>query len=105
MFFKGGLWSEWQKKGIAVRTCVLGPVDTPTLREHGVKPESVPGIVCSEYAAEKCLRVFSSVGPRHIIGIVPKITANLVERVLPRSLGVMLLSERASSLYSNSKVQ
>lgn len=102
---QGGLWSEWQSKGITVRTSVLGVVDTPSLRERGVRPGDVPGILSPECAAEGCLRAFARVGPRHTVGLFTTLATFVVERLLPRALGVTLVSENASLVYGKPKAQ
>ena len=88
-----------------MRACVLGPVDTPKLREQGVRPDAAPGIMSADEAAEKCLRTLAGVGPRHVIGWLPAVATLLVERLLPRSLGVAVISENTSALFAASKRQ
>ena len=102
---QGGLWSEWQSKGITVRTSVHGLVDTPSLRERGVRPEDVPGMLSPEDAADGALRAFAHVGPRHTVGLLTTLATVAVERLLPRTLAVTLVSENASAVYAKPKVQ
>lgn len=103
---QGGLWSEWQSRGITVRTCVVGPVDTPGARERGGgRADDVPGVLAPDAAAEGALRAFAHVGPRHTVGALTTLATVAVERLLPRALAVTLVSENASAVYARPKVQ
>lgn len=88
-----------------MRTSVLGPVDTPALRERGVRPEDVPGMLSPAAAAEGALRAFAHVGPRHTVGALTTLATVAVERLLPRALAVTLVSENASAVYTKPKAQ
>jgi len=87
-----GLWAELRGTGVDVVACVAGAVETPNLA--GAKPRRAPGTLPPETVAAATLDGLGR-GPRIVPGVVSRLSATLMSRLLPRRAAIAII-DRAS---------
>lgn len=95
-----GLWDELKESGVDVLAVCPGMVDTPGFRQSEPARTGVSGISI----ADEAFVVGSALHdlgrrPVAVPGIVNKVAAQLLGRLLPRSLSVRLLGSATRSIY------
>ena len=84
-----GLWRELRESGIDVVTCIAGAVRTPGYSTYS--KEDTPGIQEPETVARQALDALAK-GPRFVPGLLNRISAQLLTRLLPRRTAISLLA-------------
>lgn len=95
-----GLWAELSPRGVHVMACVAGATRTPRYlrtRPASVAP-SIPPLLDPEQVARSTLRHLGR-GPVHVPGLLNRLTSVLTTRILPRTLGVRLVSMTTLRMY------
>ena len=92
-----GLWHELRPNGIEVLASCAGAIRTPGYAETSSK--DAPGTLDPAEVAEKTLRALGR-GPRFVPGIINKLAAVIMERLLPRRGAVGLMAANTRDLSS-----
>ena len=88
------LWYELRPHGIDVVACCAGAMPTPGYRKNFGK--DVPGMLSPDEAARRTLDGLSR-GPRLVPGLVNRLTAQLMGRLLSRRAAVRLIGRNTST--------
>jgi len=97
-----GLENELRAKGVDVLAPIVGPVDTPAFRASEPRLEALlppPGE--ARAVAQATLKALGH-GPRCFITSGERVAALVLERLLPRRLGVELMSAFTRRMYDRS---
>ena len=90
-----GLWYELRSHGVEVVACCAGAMRTPGyIRSFD---RDVPGMLSPEEAARRTLDGLGR-GPRLVPGLVNRLTAVLMGRLLPRRMAVRLIGRNTKHL-------
>ena len=90
-----GLWYELRSHGVEVVACCAGAMRTPGyIRSYD---RDVPGMLAPEEAARRTLDGLGR-GPRLVPGLVNRLTAVLMGRLLPRRAAVRLIGRNTKHL-------
>ena len=84
-----GLWQELREQGVDVVACCAGAVETPGYLRSG--KGRVPGMLAPETVARRTLDALGK-GPRFVPGLVNRLVAVLLTRLLPRGAAVRLMA-------------
>lgn len=84
-----GLWQELREQGVDVVACCAGAVETPGYLRSG--KGRVPGMLDPETVARRTLDALGK-GPRFVPGLVNRLVAVLLTRLLPRGAAVRLMA-------------
>lgn len=84
-----GLWQELREQGVDVVACCAGAVETPGYLRSG--KGRVPGMLDPEAVARRTLDALGK-GPRFVPGLVNRLVAVLLTRLLPRGAAVRLMA-------------
>ena len=90
-----GLWYELRGQGIDVSVCCAGAVRTPGYVRSFDR--DVPGMLSPDEAARRTLDALGT-GPRLVPGLINRIAAQLVGRVLPRRAAIRLIARNTTRL-------
>ena len=90
-----GLWHELRSHGVEVAVCCAGATDTPGYRRSFDR--DVPGMLPSAEVARRTLDALGR-GPRIVPGIVNRIAALLMGRLLPRRVAIRLIARNTKHL-------
>ena len=88
------LWYELRPHGIDVVACCAGAMPTPGYRKNFGK--DVPGMLSPDEAARRTLDGLGR-GPRLVPGLVNRLTAHLMSRLLSRRAAVRLIGRNTST--------
>ena len=89
------LWYELRSSGIDVVACCAGAMPTPGYQKNFGK--KVPGMLSPQAAARQTLDALSR-GPRFVPGLVNRMTAVLMGRLLSRRSAVRLIGRNTKSV-------
>jgi uncharacterized protein len=92
-----GLWSELAPRGIDVVACCAGAVRTPGYA--GAADRDAPGTLEADQVAERALRALAR-GPIVIPGVVNRIAAVLLGKLLPRRAAIRIMAATTRRLSS-----
>ncbi len=95
MIFAEGLWHELRSHGVEVAACLAGATRTPGYRRSFDR--DVPGMLPSGEVARRTLDALGR-GPRIVPGLVNRIAAQLMGRLLPRRAAIRLIAGNTKHL-------
>ena len=84
-----GMWQELREQGVDVVACCAGAIETPGYLRSG--KGRVPGMLDPETVARRTLDALGR-GPRFVPGLVNRLVAVLLTRLLPRGAAVRLMA-------------
>ncbi len=84
-----GLWQELREQGIDVVACCAGAIPTPGYERSG--KGRVPGMLHPDEVARRTLDALGK-GPRFVPGLVNRLVAVLLTRLLPRRAAIRLMA-------------
>ncbi|MXX74828.1 MAG: SDR family NAD(P)-dependent oxidoreductase [Holophagales bacterium] len=84
-----GLWQELRESGIDVVACCAGAIPTPGYERSG--KGRVPGMLDPDAVARRTLDALGK-GPRFVPGLVNRLVAVLLTRLLPRKAAIRLMA-------------
>ncbi|MCY3965430.1 MAG: SDR family NAD(P)-dependent oxidoreductase [Acidobacteria bacterium] len=84
-----GLWQELRESGIDVVACCAGAIPTPGYKRSG--KGRVPGMLNPDTVARRTLDALGK-GPRFVPGLVNRLVAALLTRLLPRKAAIRLMA-------------
>lgn len=90
-----GLWQELREQGVDVVACCAGAVETPGYLRSG--KGRVPGMLDPDAVARRTLDALGK-GPRFVPGLVNRLVAVLLTRLLPRGAAIRLMAASAADL-------
>jgi hypothetical protein len=93
-----GLWKELAPRGVHVLACTAGAVRTPGYRGASAGREA-PGTLDADSVAEAALGALGR-GPVVVPGVVNRIAAALLARLLPRRAAIVLMAATTRRLSS-----
>ena len=89
MILAEGLWYEMREHGVEVAACCAGAMRTPGYDRSFDR--DVPGMLSPDEAARRTLDALGR-GPRIVPGLVNRITAQVMTRLLPRRTAIRLIA-------------
>lgn len=89
------LWGELREQGIDVSVCCAGAMPTPGYLASTSR--TPPGMLSPDAAASQTLDALGK-GPRFVPGLVNRISAHLVGRLLPRRTAIRLIAKNTEHL-------
>ena len=90
-----GLWQELREQGIDVIACCAGAVETPGYQRSG--KGRVPGMLAPDDVARRTLDALGK-GPRVVPGLVNRLVAVLLTRLLPRKAAIRLMARNTGDI-------
>lgn len=90
-----GLWQELREQGIDVVACCAGAIPTPGYERSG--KGRVPGMLHPDAVARRTLDALGK-GPRFVPGLVNRLVAVLLTRVLPRKAAIRLMAGNTNDI-------
>ena len=90
-----GLWQELREQGVDVIACCAGAVETPGYQRSG--KGRVPGILNPDAVARRTLDALGR-GPRVVPGLVNRLVAVLLTRLLPRKAAIRLMARNTGDI-------
>ena len=90
-----GLWQELREQGIDVIACCAGAVETPGYQRSG--KGRVPGMLDPDAVARRTLDALGT-GPRVVPGLVNRLVAVLLTRLLPRKTAIRLMARNTGDI-------
>ena len=90
-----GLWQELREQGIDVIACCAGAIETPGYQRSG--KGRVPGMLDPDAVARRTLDALGT-GPRVVPGLVNRLVAVLLTRLLPRKTAIRLMARNTGDI-------
>ena len=90
-----GLWQELREQGIDVIACCAGAIETPGYQRSG--KGRVPGMLDPDAVARRTLDSLGR-GPRVVPGLVNRLVAVLLTRLLPRKAAIRLMARNTGDI-------
>lgn len=90
-----GLWHELRPHGVEVTTCCAGAMRTPGYNRSFDR--DVPGMLSPDEAASRTLDALGK-GPRLVPGLINRLSAQLLTRLLPRRTAIRLIGRNTKHI-------
>jgi hypothetical protein len=91
-----GLWAELRERGVDVLACRAGAIRTPAFAAS--RPRAEVPLTAPEAVAETALGALGR-GPTVVAGVLNRLAAFLLTRLLPRRLSIRLMERATRRLY------
>ena len=90
-----GLWYELRAHGVEVAVCCAGAMRTPGYNRSFDR--DVPGMLSPDAAASRTLDALGK-GPRLVPGLINRMSAQLMSRLLPRRTAIRLIGRNTKHI-------